>query len=72
MEDAMTQQERQDAKKIFAAAKASSAPLDENGNPIRTSLTQPPAEYRVPDPEAPDEFTTQDGKKKKKGIWPFR
>ncbi|MCP4306918.1 MAG: hypothetical protein GY788_18975, partial [bacterium] len=31
--------------------------VDANGNPVRTTLTEPPAEYRVPDPTAPEEFT---------------
>jgi hypothetical protein len=44
-------------RKLFATAKGGAAgKVDENGNPIRTVLTEPPAEYRVPDPTAPEEF----------------
>ena len=44
-------------RKLFATAKGGAAgKVDENGNPVRTALTEPPADYRVPDPTAPEEF----------------
>ena len=61
-------------KKLFADMKlAKSGSVDANGNPVRRYLTEPPADYRVPDPEAPTEITE---KKKKTGfkwpdLWPF-
>ena len=52
-------------RKLFATAKGGAAgKVDENGNPVRTALTEPPAEYRVPDPSAPEEFEATS----KKGI----
>ncbi|MCP4386621.1 MAG: hypothetical protein GY798_35305 [Hyphomicrobiales bacterium] len=52
------QEVKEEQKKVFATAKSSRAgAVDANGNPVRTTLTEPPAEYRVPDPTAPDEFT---------------
>jgi hypothetical protein len=60
--------------KLFADLKrARSGSVDENGNPVRKYLTEPPADYRVPDPNAPLEITE---KKKKTGfkfpdLWPF-
>ncbi|MCB1487218.1 MAG: hypothetical protein KDJ88_07150 [Bauldia sp.] len=50
-------EQRGDAEKLFAKKNAAAGgSVDENGNPVRTTLTEPPAEYRVPDPEAPEEF----------------
>jgi hypothetical protein len=59
-------------KKMFATAKGSGA-VDANGNPIRTSLTEPPATYRAPDPNAPTEFNNNSatGPPKKHWYWPF-
>jgi len=48
---------KKDQQKLFATAKGGSAgQVDAAGNPVRTALTEPPAEYRVPDPTAPEEF----------------
>jgi hypothetical protein len=64
----------EDQKKMFADAKrAQSGSVDENGNPVRKYLTEPPSDYRTPDPNAPLEITE---KKKKTGfkmpdLWPF-
>ncbi len=57
------------AVKLFAQAKGQVA-VDENGKPIRRYLTDPPSDYRVPDPNAPVVF---DAKKttKKKWTWPW-
>lgn len=49
--------ERAEAEVIFAKNKKSAAgKVDANGNPVRTTLTEPPATYRVPDPDAQEEF----------------
>lgn len=51
-------------RKLFAAAKGGAAgQVDAEGNPVRTALTEPPAEYRVPDPSAPEEFEEASNKK---------
>lgn len=58
------------AKKMIAAAKTGAAgKVDANGNPIRTTLTEPPADYRQPDPTSPQEFSAK--QKKKRWWWPF-
>lgn len=54
--------------KLYADAKASAdLQLDANGNPIRRTLSDPPPAYRVPDPNAPEEFEAP----KKKKWWQF-
>lgn len=51
------QKQKKEVGKVFAKAKASAVgAVDENGNPVRTMLTEPPSKYRVPDPSAPAEF----------------
>lgn len=58
------------ATQLFAQAKANgSMAVDANGNPVRKLLSEPPTEYRVPDPEAPEAFTQT--VKKKNWWWPF-
>ena len=48
---------KKDQEAVFAKAKSSRiGAVDENGNPVRTTLTEPPAVYRVPDPNSQDEF----------------
>jgi hypothetical protein len=48
---------KKDQEAVFAKAKSSRiGAVDENGNPVRTTLTEPPADYRVPDPDSQDEF----------------
>lgn len=64
------------AKKLFAdARRARSGSVDANGNPVRKYLTEPPVEYREPDPTAPTEIAANDKPKKKKfswsNLWPF-
>jgi hypothetical protein len=62
-------------KKMFANAKtAKVGSFDEDGNPVRRYLTEPPALYREPDLESPVDITEKP--KKKKGfkwpdLWPF-
>jgi hypothetical protein len=51
-------------KKLFADARGNSQ-LDANGKPVRRYLTDPPVDYRVPDPNAPVEFDATTTKKKK-------
>ena len=52
------QRQKDEIREIRAKAKAGAAgQVDAEGNPIRTTLTEPPAEYRIPDPSAPEEFT---------------
>jgi hypothetical protein len=51
-------------KQMFAAAKASRVMgVDANGNPIRRTLSEPPVDYRAPDPAAPEAFTEAANKK---------
>ena len=50
-------EQKADAKTLFAKKNAAAGgAVDADGNPVRTTLTEPPAEYRVPDPDAPEEF----------------
>lgn len=55
------------ARKLFADARGAIA-VDENGNPVRRYLTDPPSEYRIPDPTAPVEIIDKP-KKKRKFLW---
>jgi hypothetical protein len=57
------------AMKLFAEAKGQVA-VDENGKPIRRYLTDPPSDYRVPDPTAPVVFDNKPASKKK-FRWPW-
>lgn len=48
---------KKEQQTLFATAKGGAAgQVDAAGNPVRTALTEPPAEYRIPDPTAPEEF----------------
>jgi hypothetical protein len=58
------------AKKLFADARGSVA-VDENGNPVRRYLSDPPPDYRVPDPTAPVEVDNKPAVKKK-WKWPWQ
>jgi hypothetical protein len=64
-----------EAKKLMANAKnAKIGSFDENGNPVRRYLTEPPAPYREPDPESSVEITEKPKKKngfKLPDLWPF-
>lgn len=65
-----TREQNETAKKMIAAAKTGAAgKVDANGNPIRTTLTEPPADYRQPDAASPQEFNAK--QKKKRWWWPF-
>lgn len=57
------------AKKLYADARG--APTDENGQPIRQYLTDPPTGYRAPDPNAPVEVEAK-AAAKKKFKWPWQ
>ena len=57
------------AMKLFADAKGQVA-VDENGKPIRRYLTDPPSDYRVPDPNAPVVIDNKPATKKK-WKWPW-
>ncbi|CAN5146265.1 hypothetical protein BH10PSE9_BH10PSE9_10890 [soil metagenome] len=68
--DAHTTTEQASAsKKLFADARGS--PTDENGQPIRQYLTDPPTGYRAPDPTAPVEVDAKPAVKKK-FKWPWQ
>lgn len=56
------------AEKIRAELKSADAGVDGNGNPVRKTLTEPPVDYRKPDPNAPLEFNVA----KKKFRWPWQ
>jgi hypothetical protein len=60
----LTREQDAEVRKAFAAAKGSLA-FDANGAPVRKYLTEPPADYRTPDPTQPAVFT----EKKKKFHW---
>lgn len=65
-----TPEQNAKATKLFADARGQVA-VDENGNPIRRYLTDPPSEYRVPDPSAPVEIDNKPATKPKKWKWPW-
>ncbi len=56
------------ATKLFAKAKGAVA-VDENGNPVRRYLADPPVSYREPDPTAPVVFDKKPAKKKWRWPW---
>jgi hypothetical protein len=54
---ALTGNNKKEQQTLFAKAKGGAAgQVDAEGNPVRTALTEPPADYRIPDPSAPEEF----------------
>jgi hypothetical protein len=57
------------AKKLFADSRGLVA-VDAEGKPIRRYLTDPPVEYRAPDPNAPVEIEAKP-QKKKAWKWPW-
>jgi hypothetical protein len=61
----MSKEDIAKARAAFVAAKGNVV-FDANGNPVRQYLTDPPSEYRVPDPTAPLEADADALKKKKK------
>lgn len=65
-DDTPTAAERAAAKKLFAEMKG--VQLDANGMPVRRYLSDPPSEYRVPDPASPLEIDAK-AKPKKKFKW---
>jgi hypothetical protein len=60
----LTAEQHAAVTKAFADAKGSLA-VDASGHPVRKYLTEPPTEYREPDPTQPVTFT----EKKKKFHW---
>jgi hypothetical protein len=68
-------EDAQASQKMFADAKqAKVGSFDENGNPVRQYLIEPPSAYRTPDPESPVEITEKPKKKdglKLPDLWPF-
>lgn len=63
----MTAEEIANVRRAFAEARGTVA-VDENGNPVRRYLTDPPNEYRAPDPESPVTLAEMP-KKKRKFLW---
>lgn len=57
------------ATKLFADARGQVA-VDANGKPVRRYLTDPPSDYRVPDPSAPVEIANKPAVKPK-WKWPW-
>jgi hypothetical protein len=55
------------ARKLFAEAKGIA--VDENGQPVRRYLSDPPSDYRMPDPTAPVVISDKPKKKKFKWWW---
>jgi hypothetical protein len=64
----LTPEELAKAKQAFADAKGAVA-VDANGNPVRRYLTDPPVDYRVPDPTAPVDVANAPKPKKKFKWW---
>lgn len=62
----LTKEQIEEVRKQMAAVKGRMA-VDENGNPVRKYLTDPPNDYRLPDPNAP--IAVAEVKKKKKFKW---
>lgn len=63
----LTPEQLAQARKAFAAAHGGVS-VDENGNPVRKYLTDPPVDYRQPDPTQPLTAENQQ-KKRKKFLW---
>ena len=64
----------EEQKKLFADAKlAESGSFDQDGNPIRRYLTEPPVVYLEPDPTSPVVITEKPktGKFNWPDLWPF-
>ena len=63
-----TKEETAQVQKAFADARAIQA-VDENGNPVRRYLSDPPVEYRMPDPNAPVDIAEKPKPKRKFKWW---
>lgn len=63
-----TPEQKAEARKLFADARGAVA-VDENGNPVRRYLSDPPTEYRIPDPTAPVEIVDKPKPKRKWKWW---
>lgn len=68
----LTKEEQDKVRKAMAEAKGLVA-VDENGNPVRRYLSDPPSAYLAADPESTVDVNAipDKKKKKKKGWWPF-
>ncbi|MHA1158085.1 MAG: hypothetical protein ACTSP2_04990 [Alphaproteobacteria bacterium] len=66
----LTPEQKERALKAFADARRN-LEFDADGNPVRRYLSDPPAEYRVGDPDAPVEVTKK-CPKKGKFRWPWQ
>lgn len=67
-ENALTKEQLDEVRRQMAAAKGGMS-VDANGNPVRKYLTDPPVEYRQPDPNAPIAVADDGKPKKKKWKW---
>jgi hypothetical protein len=67
-ERTLTKEEEAELRKAMAAAKGGMS-VDANGNPVRKYLTDPPVDYRMPDPNAPVAVADDGKPKKKKWKW---
>ena len=65
-----TRAQAEQAKKLLANARGTVA-VDENGNPVRRYLSEPPSEYLASDPDSPVEIADKP-KKKRKLKWPWQ
>jgi hypothetical protein len=63
-----TKEEMDEMRRQMAASKGGMS-VDANGNPVRKYLTDPPVEYRLPDPNAPVAVADDGKPKKKKWKW---
>ncbi len=54
----LSKEETEALRAQFAAARGTALAVDENGNPVRRFLDDPPNEYRLPDPSYPVEVST--------------
>jgi hypothetical protein len=64
----MTREEEDRIRRQFAEARGVMA-VDANGNPVRRYLTDPPSEYRLPDPASPTQLAEMPKKKRKFLFW---
>lgn len=55
----ISKEETEELRRAFAAARGNSLAVDENGNPVRRFLDDPPNEYRAPDPQYPVEVSAK-------------
>lgn len=66
-EGPMSREQIDEVRRRFAEARGLMA-VDAQGNPVRRYLTDPPTEYRTPDPASPTQLAEMP-KKKRKFLW---